>query len=46
MNLNTFVKPDRGRQSLVLADAETRDEAQASGRWYASTVAVTVEEWR
>ena len=46
MNLNVFQKPHKGRTSLVLADAETRDEAQASGKWMASTAMCDVEAWR
>jgi hypothetical protein len=34
--LRRFIKSTKQGQSLVLADAETRDEMQLNGRWIAS----------
>lgn len=44
--LNAFQKYAHGRTSLVLTEAETRDEAQVSREWLASTTTVDVEAWR
>lgn len=46
MKLNRFQKSDRGNTSLVLSTQETRDDAQASGEWLASTEFADAEAWR
>lgn len=43
-HLHEFVNADSRGQALVLTDAETRDQAQISGRWLKSTTPVPVEQ--
>lgn len=40
--VQAFVKADKRGSRLVLGDGDTVDEAQATGRWLATTDAVEV----